>query len=168
MKSEPTPSTRTYRPKLAILCGGLLGGTGDIVFAFIYYGATKGATVLGVLQSVAGGLLGKASREGGIPTAVLGFFLHYSIATVAAATYFAASRRLPILIKHAVPCGLLYGLVVYFFMNMVVLPLSAYHSQAYPQALPPLPIIGHMFLVGLPIALAVRHFAGTRPAVNRQ
>ena len=63
--------------------------------------------------------------------------------------------------KHAIPSGLLYGVVVYVFMNYFVLPLSAYHPRI---ALPPvgelirgMSII--MFLVGLPIALIVRKYS---------
>jgi hypothetical protein len=58
---------------------------------------------------------------------------------------------------------------VFFFMNMVVLPLSALHRPPLQwTSLSPWPalvtgIVGHPFLVGLPIALATRKFApGTR------
>jgi len=149
----------------AILWGGLFCGTGDLLFAFVFYGS-RGATPMGVMQSVAGGLLGKASREGGMATAMLGVGLHYFISFVAAGIYFVASQRLTFLARYPVPCGLAYGIMVYFFMNMVVLPLSAYHSHAFPPPLSPLPILGHMFLVGLPIALVVRHYTG-RKAVPR-
>lgn len=151
-------SARHYTLK-AIFWGGLFAGTSDLVFAFIYYGA-RGATKLGVMQSVAGGLIGKtAAHEGGAATAALGVACHYVVALSAAATYFFASRRLPVLVKHAVPCGLLFGAAVYFFMNMVVLPLSAYHSHAWPPPLAFYPILVHIVGVGLPIALVARHYS---------
>jgi hypothetical protein len=157
--SQPT-SARVSRANAlkAIFWGGLFCGTGDLTFAFVFYGA-RGATMQGIMQSIAGGLLGKAAKEGGATTAALGVALHYFIAFGAAAVFFAASRRWPVLIKHAVPSGLIYGAAVYFFMNMVVLPLSAYHARAFPPPLSPIPIVGHLFLVGLPIALAVRRFS---------
>ncbi len=52
------------------------------------------------------------------------------------------------------------GEAVFLFMNFVVLPLSAIHKT--PAFSIPLIItgpIGHMFLVGLPIALAVRRYS---------
>ena len=127
-------------------------------FAFVYYGL-KGASMQRVMQSVASGLLGKPSFDGGALTATLGVLLHYSIACSAAATYVLGSRRIPGLTKHAVPSGLVFGFGVYLVMNMVVLPLSALHTKAYPLAWAPYPMLGHLFLVGLPIALVTRHYS---------
>lgn len=57
----------------------------------------------------------------------------------------------------AVLCGLLYGIAVYAFMNVIVLPLSAvaFKPSHTPAALAQGLVI-HMLCVGLPIALAVR------------
>jgi len=158
--NPPVPSpARSSNALKAIIWGGVLCGTGDLLFAFVFYGA-RGATPQGVMQSIAGGLLGKAAKEGGAGTAALGFLLHYFISFGAAAVFYAASRGLPALIRHAIPSGLIFGAAVYFFMNMVVLPLSAHHARAFPPPLALLPILAHLFLVGLPIALAVRHYSG--------
>ena len=53
--------------------------------------------------------------------------MHFLIALVAAAVYYAASRKLGVLLGRPVVSGLLYGVAVYVFMNFnfVVLPLSA-------------------------------------------
>ena len=162
MSQSPSPRISRANALKAIFFGGLLGGTGDLTFAFVYYGG-RGTSMQRVMQSVAGGLLGKSTFEGGAATAALGVALHYFIACGAAAVFFAASRRQPVLIKHAVLSGLVFGAAVYFFMNMVVLPLSAYHSRAFPLPLPLWPILGHLFLVGLPIALVVRHYSPASP-----
>jgi hypothetical protein len=141
----------------AILLGGFLGGLGDWLFAHIFY-----AWRLGVFQNVAGGILGReVARSGGVPTYVLGVVLHFLIAMIWAAIFWGLSRRLPVLARHAVPAGLLYGLVIYLGMNCVVLPLSALHVQ---PALPPLlswPAAAHLFLVGLPIALVARKYSAS-------
>ena len=109
---------------------------------------------------MAGGLIGReAARDGGVPTFVLGTLLHFLIAGIWAAIFWGSSRRWPLLLKHAITAGLLYGLVVYLGMNCVVLPLSALHV---PLRLPPLvswPTAAHLLLVGLPIALSVRKFS---------
>ena len=151
MPSDSTPR-RTFR---AVLWGGLLGGTGDLVFALVYYGFK-----LGVFQIVAAGLLGRdAARAGGVPTFALGVVLHYLIAAIWAALFWAASRRLPVLVRHAVPAGLLYGLVVFYGMNCVVLPLSALHLSGWPPPFAAWPVAMHMLVVGLPIALTARRFS---------
>ncbi len=109
------------------------------------------------MQSIAGGLLGRdAARQGGAATATLGVALHYLIACIWAGIYLIASRSLPILVRYAIPCGLVFGAVIYFFMNGVVLPLSAIHAKAWPLRLAWWVIAVHVVGVGLPIALIVR------------
>ena len=144
------------KPSRAILWGGLLAGAGDITFAFVVNGL-RGVGPVRVLQSVASGLLGAAAREGGPATAALGAVLHFLIAFIWAAVFWAASRRLRVLVRRPVVCGLLYGAAVYAFMYLVVLPLSAaYFKPSFAPSAVVLNAAGHMLLVGLPIALAAR------------
>src|SRR4030095_9717030 len=96
----------------------------DICASFCYAWLRAGVGPIRVLHSVASGLLGAAAFQGGGKTAVLGLALHFLIATTAAAVFYFASRRLLFLIERPVPFGLLYGAIVYAFMNFVVLPLS--------------------------------------------
>lgn len=149
------PADRS-RAARAIVWGGLLAGLGDITFAFVVW---RGLGPVRVLQSVASGLLGTAAREGGLATAALGAVLHFTIAFIWATVFWLASRRLKVLARHPVVCGLLYGAVVYTFMYFVVLPLSAIHA-AFPHDASAilLSLAGHMLLVGLPIALAASKF----------
>ena len=51
------------------------------------------------------------------------------------------------------PCGLAFGVAVYFFMKYVVLPLSAVTRRT---PFDPAAMFGHALLVGLPIALFAR------------
>ena len=116
-----------------------------------------------IFQSVASGLLGPKSFEGGAKTAALGLFLHFLIAFIWAVIYFAASRRIVFLTQRPMIAGLLYGEFVWLMMNCVVVPLSAIHR--WPRADPASIItgpIGHTVLVGLPIALAVWKWAPKR------
>ena len=150
------PSLERPRALRAILWGGLAAGVLDICYAFVSAGL-RGIGPVRVLQSVASGLLGRAAFDGGLATAALGTVLHFFIATTAAAVYYAASRHLDALVRHAVAFGLLYGGVVFMVMHFVVLPLSAIPFKVSSE---PIPVaahfVGHMLLVGLPIALAVR------------
>jgi hypothetical protein len=141
----------------AILLAGLIAGALDISDAFILWGI-QGVSPVRILHSIASGLLGREALQGGFTTAALGAFLHFFMTTMMAAAYYIAAQRLPLLVRHAVVCGLAYGVALYFFMNFVVLPLSAFPGD--PHALEPQPLINglliHSLGVGLPIALVTR------------
>ena len=144
----------------AIVVGGLACGILDISAAIGQY-ALRGVPATRILQSVAAGLLGRAAYSGGAQTAAIGLVLHFLIAFTAAAVYFGASRRLPFLLRQAIPAGVLYGIAVFFFMNRIVVPMSQFPGAGgafnLRAALPQIAI--HIVCVGLPIALAVRHFS---------
>ena len=139
----------------AIFWGGLVAGILDAVDGVIAYG-TQGLNPIQVLQYIASGALGQSAFQGGLATAALGAAFHFSIAGVAAAVFVLATQRLEILKTHAVPAGLLYGTAVYFFMNYVVLPLSAVAAGAFHLGLFFNGVIGHALFVGLPISLFAR------------
>jgi len=143
---------------LAIFWGGLLCGTFDITQAFLGYGLQFGVKPVQILQAVASGLLGPRSFKGGAATAALGLALHFLIAFGAATVYYIASRWIPFMTEHAVISGLLYGEAVFWFMHLVVVPLSKAAPGRFSAATIITGPIGHMFLVGLPIALSVRRF----------
>ena len=104
----------------AILYGTLTVGTLDLLDAFIFFYLRSGVQPVAILHSIASGLLGPtAARAGGLPTAALGFFLHFLIAFIIVSIYFLASRRIPILRSRPVVCGLAYGVLGYFVMTYV-------------------------------------------------
>jgi uncharacterized membrane protein YagU involved in acid resistance len=140
----------------AILVGGGIAGLLDITYAVVYSG-WFGTPAQRILQSVASGLLGKAAFDGGMVTAALGLVLHFLMMLLIAAVYYAASTRLGLLTRKAVPMGLLYGVCVFLVMRLVVLPLSAYPFPVHLHPLSPLiPEVIAQSCVGLIIALAAR------------
>jgi len=139
----------------AISWGGLIAGVLDAIDGVIAYG-TQGLSPIQVLQYIASGALGKSAFQGGLATAALGAGFHFTIAWVAAAVFVLASRQLEILKTHAVLAGLIYGAAVYFFMNYLVLPLSAVAPATFQLGLFLNGVIGHAVFVGLPIALFAR------------
>ena len=98
----------------------------------------------------------KSAFQGGLVTAALGAAFHFGIEWMAAAVFVLASQRLQVLKAHAVPAGLLYGAAVYFFMNYLVLPLSAVAPARFQLGLFLNGVIGHALFVGLPISLFAR------------
>jgi hypothetical protein len=142
----------------AVLWAGFACGVLDITAAFIVYGFF-GAKPVPLLQGIASGLLGPRAFQGGLAMALLGLLCHFVIAFGAAAVYFAASRAIPFLIQNAVVSGVLYGVAVYFFMNRIVVPLSAAAKRSFSLKLMIVGVIVHIFCVGLPISLSVRRFS---------
>src|SRR6266516_1094649 len=122
--SATAPKLVIRRPRAlpAILRAGLLAGVLDITAAIVVYAHVT--RTVPMLQGIASGLLGRDAFTGGLLTAGLGLLCHFCIATSAAAVYFLASRRLPFLLRHAVVSGEAYGVVVYFFMQVVVIPAA--------------------------------------------
>lgn len=144
----------------AIVYGGILAGTLDILAAIISNGL-RGIEPLRVLQSVASGLLGRTAYESGLAGGLLGLLLHFLMMFVICAIFYMAGRRFSFLSRHAFVSGALYGIGVYLFMNFVVLPLSAFpHSLRYTLEALAVGLSVHVFCVGLPIALVVKRFAG--------
>ena len=57
-------------------------------------------------------------------------------------------------------CGALFGVLVYLFMNFVVIPLSAFPFKlSYPPLWLLEGFVSHAVFVGIPIALSVRKFS---------
>ena len=133
-----------------ILAGGAIAGTLDLTAAFISFGVD-------VPRRIAAGLIGVRALQGGGPAWILGVFLHYVIAFGAATVYCVASRKLSFLKEHWVVCGMFYGIAVYLVMNLVVLPLCAFHFMGPYQYRGMLQgLIIHMLIIGLPIAYSLR------------
>ena len=153
-------------PLPVLLLATVVAGSLDISAAILYWGV-QGAEPYRILQGIAGGLLGKATFDGGFATAALGGVLHYSIMAAMAVVYFLAARRLPGLDRRPYAWGALYGVVLLLVMDYVVLPLSAYPfhpSFNMPWFLCDLG--SHVFFVGIPIALFARLAMGRPPSAG--
>lgn len=141
-------------PKLrAILVGGSIAAALDILFA-ITWAAINGRTPVWLLQTVATGLLGESAYSGGMGTAVLGLAGHFAMSFGWAALFVAAASRLPALVAKPWFAGPAFGILVFFTMRLVVLPLSAFpYPVSFSQPGATYDLLSHMFLFGLPIAL---------------
>lgn len=143
---------------MAILWGGLACGVLDIIAGFVIY-RFFGARPMRLLQGIASGLLGPRAFTGGIATALLGLVCHFLISFAAATVYVGGSALVPVLGAHTIVSGMLYGVAVYFFMNHIVVPLSAAPRRPFSSKMMVIGLVIHMFCVGLPIAVAARRFS---------
>lgn len=139
----------------AILWGGFVAGTIDIGAASVI----NWLSPVIIMQAIASGALGKASFQGGVYSAALGVVLQWAMSLLIAAIYVLAATRIPRLGRQWVAGGLLYGVVVYFVMTYVVVPLSAagfshgFHLRSFIENMLA------MLLFGLIVAFFQRRFA---------
>jgi uncharacterized membrane protein YagU involved in acid resistance len=148
---------RRHPALFAILVGGGIAATLDLIYAIAYSWQRAQIPPTAIMQSVASGLLGQAAYEGGTATAALGVVCHYAMAFIIASIFWLASRRLGFMTRNAVASGFAFGACVYLVMNFVVIPLSAFPTQmTYAPARVAINLVAHMILFGLPIALATR------------
>lgn len=138
----------------AIVVGGTIAAVLDILYAITYW-SFNGLSAERVLQSIASGLYGKQAYAGGLSLAMLGLALHFLMSFAYATAFLLASQRLPLLRRRPALAGIVFGIGVFFFMRHVVLPLSAFpHPIVFRPVGSALDLMSHMFLFGLPIALA--------------
>jgi hypothetical protein len=151
-----------------ILYAGALVGVLDITAACINARVLAGFTPAHVLQSVAGGLLGRGTYNGGFATAALGLVMHFTMALTVATIFYAITRRfsLPERLSGVVAVGLLYGAAVFAVNNFGTAPLLSWVRSLYLHTpilfKPPMgwsQLVIHLFCVGLPIALVMRQYS---------
>lgn len=159
MAASAAASTRA-RAFPTILWIGLLAGTFDIGENLVF-NQLRGITPTMVFQFIASGLVGLRAFRGGEASVSLGVGIHYTIALFWTAVFYAASRRLAILLRRPVICGLLYGGLVYVVMNFVVLPLTGipHPRAAMTQASRINGVLALLFCIGLTVSLLVRRSA---------
>lgn len=140
-----------------ILLAGLVAGTLDILAAIAILGKMNAERVL---QYIASGIYGKDAFEGGQAMALSGLFFHYLIAFSFAADYFMLYKLIPLLKKHKIAAGLLFGIFIWVVMNLIVLPYTNVSRGPFTVNGVLLNMSILMLAVGLPISLIVhRHYA---------
>lgn len=122
-----------------VLLGGLVIAAGDIAFAISVWFQWNAAGLQRVFQSIAVGVLGRASFEGGVASAWLGAVLHLFMATMFVVAAVLVGRRVPRILQRPHAYGPAYGVLLYVIMNFVVMPLS--RVGATPSFSRPWPIV---------------------------
>lgn len=146
------------------LLAWLLAGTLDITTAILYYTGPSASRAARLLQGIASGVLGARAFTGGTGTALLGLALHYFIALIWTLVLVVAFRRITALRRHLVLTGIVYGVIVWFVMNVVVLPLSRVHHQPIQPAAAATAAIILILCIGLPISIVIGQQLRNAPA----
>lgn len=131
-------------------------GTLDILFAMILT-VGFGRQIGNMLRFVASGPF-PAATEMGTSGAILGLIVHFALMAVMVTIFVLAARARPSLLDRPVLAGLAYGLITYFAMNWLIVPLRF----DAPLPLKPISIatqlFAHIVLVGLPTAFIARRY----------
>ena len=154
-ETAPAPSGASIIA--AILAGGFMAATFDFFAAMLIYGGTAS----GVAKAIARGWFGMAVKTMPPIVDVIGIASHYGILLIAASIFVLTSLRFPVLRQRAWITGPLFGVCIYIVMHFVILPLSAVHAVTNPKGIQFVEeFCGHMFVIGLPIALWARALVG--------
>lgn len=125
----------------------LISGTLDILLAMILT-LIYGREIPNMLRSVAAGPFPSAT-EMGTSGAILGLLVHFALMAIMATAFMAIVRWRPVLLETPWRTALAFGIVTYFAMNWLVVPLR------FGTALPPktmsiaTQLFAHVVLVGL-------------------
>lgn len=159
MNANAISRAPALRNVTAILLAGIIAATCDMIFACTFNGLRSGVSPERVMQSIASGWLGRGAFDGGATTAALGFVSHYGILIIAAALYYVALVRSQWMRSNVVLCGALYGVCIYAFMHLVVLPLS--NAPPFKSSWVGMcsDFAMHVLVIGPAIALSLRKFA---------
>ena len=134
-----------------ILIATAVSGALDIVFAIVLT-LVFGRNVDDMLRYVASGPF-PAAKDWGVAGAALGLAVHFTLMAIMASVFVLAARRFPDMLASPLKWGVIYGLLTYFAMNWVVVPLR------FDRPLPPsglsiaTQLFAHIVLVGIPFAL---------------
>jgi len=108
-----------------VLLTALFVGTTDIVSAFVTIFIKSGKFPEKMFFYIAGGALGVPTAiKGGTWVALLGLFIHYSIAFLYTLFFFIIFPRLKFLSFNKYLVGMLYAVFVNVSMDQLVLPLT--------------------------------------------
>jgi hypothetical protein len=146
----------------AIFLGGLIAGAIDIGAASLITGRNPAF----IMQVIAGGLLGKASFGGGAATVILGAVLQELMGVLIAAIYVVGLKSLRGLLRRWIFSGLVYGVIVFFVMNYVVVPLSAWKAAPHFTPAKFAANMAAMLLFGLIVSFFARRLVSEPRAQN--
>ncbi|MES2137509.1 MAG: hypothetical protein V4502_10690 [Pseudomonadota bacterium] len=133
-----------------------ISGTLDILLAMILTIAF-GREIGNMLRFVASGPFPAATNMGSAGAA-LGLLVHFSLMAIMAAAFMLTARWRPQLANTPLLTGLGFGLITYFAMNWLIVPLR-FGTPLPPKTLSiATQLFAHIVLVGIPMAyVAVRY-----------
>ena len=137
----------------------LISGTLDILFAMILT-VSFGRQIPNMLRFVASGPF-PAATDMGAAGAILGLAVHFTLMAIMVAGFVLLARLRPQLLDTPFLSAMAYGVLTYFAMNWLVVPLR-FGTPLPPKTLSVVTqLFAHLILVGLPTVFITR--AALRP-----
>jgi hypothetical protein len=137
-----------------------ISGTLDILFAMILT-LTFGRAIPDMLRYVAAGPFPEAV-DMGASGAVLGLLVHFTLMAIMAAIFMWLVRLRPVLLDTPYRTGLAFGVITYFAMNWLVVPLR-FGSPLPPKTLSIVTqAFAHLVLVAIPMTFIARRYLPSR------
>lgn len=141
-----------------IIISGLIVGTLDITFACISAYMRAGMSPYNLIKFVASGVYGKTAFEGGSNMVAMGLLFHYCIAFFFTVFYFYLYVNLEFLSNHKIISGVLYGVYVWVFMNIVVLPISHVAQSPFNFTRAAIGMSILILAIGIPLSYLANRF----------
>jgi hypothetical protein len=133
-----------------------VSGTLDILFAMILT-ALFGREIGNMLRFVGSGPFPQAT-EMGTGGALLGLLTHFTLMAIMATVLMLIVRARPQLLETPYRTGLAYGVITYFAMNWLIVPLR-FGTPLPPKTLSiATQLFAHIVLVGIPMALIASRY----------
>lgn len=137
-----------------------ISGTLDILFAMILTVAF-GRAIPNMLRTVASGPFPGAAAMG-TAGALTGLLVHFLLMGIIATGIVLVVRWRPQLAATPLRTGLAYGIITYFIMNWLVVPLR-FHTPLPPKTISlATQLFAHIVLVGIPMAYVCARYLGPR------
>jgi hypothetical protein len=137
-----------------------ISGTLDILFAMILTVAF-GRHIPDMLRFVASGPF-PAAVNMGANGAILGLIVHFALMAIMATALMLLVRWKPERLETPLLTGIAYGVVTYFVINWLVVPLR-FGTPLPPKALSIVTqAFAHILLVGIPMAYVVKRYLGVQ------
>jgi len=134
----------------------LISGTLDILFAMILT-LIYGREIPDMLRYVASGPIPAATGMG-TAGAALGLVVHFALMAIMAALFMAFVRLRPGLLETSYRTALAFGVITYFAMNWLVVPLR-FGTPLPPRAMSiATQLFAHIVLVGFVFVSVARHY----------
>lgn len=133
------------------LFGGLFSGTIHAIFWIVVEALwLRDLTIAEVFQTISSALLGPKAFTLGWVSVVLGIALHFSIAAIFGFIYASFAKRLRFMtvVPYSGICGVTYGLLVWFFMANIIIPVFHVENLENIYAA----IIGHTLCYGFALS----------------
>ena len=139
-----------------------ISGTLDILFAMILT-VVFGRAIPDMLRFVASGPF-PAATEMGTGGAILGLVVHFALMAIMATALMLLVRWKPERLETPLRTGIAYGVITYFVMNWLVVPLR-FHTPLPPKLLSIVTQgFAHIVLVGIPMAYVAARYLKPRVA----